>query len=209
MMAETPLPSQVSVWNIANGLTFARIVLVPVYGWLLLHDAGQSPLWRWAAVGVFVVAMVTDRIDGHVARSRGLVTDVGKLADPIADKALTGMAFVGLSLLGMVWWWVTVAVLVREWGITLLRLAVARNVVVPAGAGGKLKTALQAVALTLYTAPVTGIAAWAAAAVMVAAVVVTLVTGITYLAQLLPLLAGSGRGNRKGRRGGGAGGGLP
>lgn len=202
MMAGPPVPAQASVWNIANGLTLARIVLVPVYGWLLLHEGGQSPVWRWAAAGVFVVAMVTDRIDGHVARSRGLITDVGKLADPIADKALTGMAFVGLSLLGMVWWWVTVAVLVREWGITLLRLAVARNLVVPAGAGGKLKTALQAVALTLYTAPVTGVAASAAAAVMAVAVAVTLVTGVTYLAQLVPLLGRSGQGSEPGHRAG-------
>ncbi len=114
----------VSNWNIANALTVARIVMVPVFGWLLLHGGGQAPAWRWWALLVFVVAMATDRLDGELARSRGLITDFGKLADPIADKALTGMAFIGLSLIGHLWWWVTIVVLAREIGITLLRFVV-------------------------------------------------------------------------------------
>jgi CDP-diacylglycerol--glycerol-3-phosphate 3-phosphatidyltransferase len=97
---------------------------------------------------VFAIAMVTDKVDGDIARSRGLVTNFGKIADPIADKAMTGMAFVGLSVVGDVWWWVTVIVLVREWSVTLLRLSILQRVVVAAARSGKIKTVLQAVALT-------------------------------------------------------------
>ena len=119
--------------------------MVPFFGWALLVDDGQSVLWRCIAWALFVVAMITDKVDGDIARSRNLVTNFGKIADPIADKALTGMAFVGLSIIGELWWWVTILVLVREWGITLLRLWVIRHGVMAAGRGGKLKTVLQTV----------------------------------------------------------------
>ena len=88
--------------------------------------------------------MITDKIDGDLARKHNLVTDFGKIADPIADKAITGMAFIGLSIVGDVWWWVTIVVLVREWSVTLLRLSVLKHVVMPAAQSGKLKTTLQA-----------------------------------------------------------------
>ena len=113
----TPVPPP-SPWNIANALTVLRVLMVPVYGWLLLADGGSNPALRFWAAGVFVLATLTDRIDGEIARRRGLITNFGKVADPIADKALMGMAFVGLSLLGELPWWVTVLVLVREWGVT-------------------------------------------------------------------------------------------
>ena len=133
----------VSNWNVANALTALRLALVPVFGWLLLGEPGGSTGGRLVAAAVFVVAGLTDRFDGELARRRGLVTDLGKIADPIADKALIGTALVGLSLLGELPWWVTVVVLVREIGITLLRFAVIRRAVMPAGRGGKVKTALQ------------------------------------------------------------------
>lgn len=180
----------VSNWNIANALTVARIVMVPVFGWLLLHGGGQAPAWRWWALLVFVVAMATDRLDGELARSRGLITDFGKLADPIADKALTGMAFIGLSLIGQLWWWVTVLVLVREIGITVLRFVVIRYGVMPASGGGKLKTVLQAVALSMLLAPIGGVWLWLSGAVMAAAVVVTVVTGVDYVLQARRLVSG-------------------
>jgi CDP-diacylglycerol---glycerol-3-phosphate 3-phosphatidyltransferase len=181
-MSQTP-SGQASAWNIANALTMLRILLVPVYGWLLLMDGGANPTQRWIATLVFTVAMITDRIDGDLARSRGLVTDFGKVADPIADKALTGMAFIGLSVLGIVWWWVTVVVLVRELGITALRFVVIRYAVMPATRGGKLKTTLQAVALGMLSAPQEGLFRWVAIAIMVMAVAVTVVTGIDYVLQ--------------------------
>ena len=144
--ASTEAP-QVSNLNIANVLTVLRIVLVPFFAWALLQDGGDSATWRWVAFAIFAVAMVTDKIDGDLARKHGLITDFGKIADPIADKAITGMAFIGLSLVGDIWWWVTVVVLLREWSVTLLRLSVLRQVVIPAAQSGKIKTVLQAFAL--------------------------------------------------------------
>jgi CDP-diacylglycerol--glycerol-3-phosphate 3-phosphatidyltransferase len=187
-----PAPSN---WNLPNALTTLRILMVPFFGWALLVDDGQSILWRCVAWALFVAAMITDKVDGDIARSRNLVTNFGKIADPIADKALTGMAFVGLSIIGELWWWVTIVVLVREWGITLLRLWVIRHGVMAAGRGGKLKTVLQTVALCFFILPirmlqddwgVVGDVLWDVAVVlMVAAVTVTVVTGLDYVVKAL------------------------
>jgi CDP-diacylglycerol--glycerol-3-phosphate 3-phosphatidyltransferase len=179
----TTAAAPVSAWNVANGLTALRFVLVPVFAWLLLAGDGDDTRWRIAAAVAFVVAGMTDRLDGDIARRRGLVTDLGKIADPIADKALTGTALVGLSLLGELSWWVTVVVLVREVGITLLRFVVIRHGVMPAGRGGKLKTAVQALAILLYLLPLSGSAHVVAEVVMACAVLLTVVTGMDYLAQ--------------------------
>ncbi|HEY0644710.1 MAG TPA: CDP-diacylglycerol--glycerol-3-phosphate 3-phosphatidyltransferase [Nocardioides sp.] len=138
---------QVSNFNIANVLTTLRIVMVPFFGWALLQDGGDSTTWRWVAFAIFAVAMVTDKIDGDLARKHDLITDFGKIADPIADKAITGMAFIGLSVVGDIWWWVTIVVLVREWSVTLLRLSILKDVVIAAAQSGKIKTVLQAFAL--------------------------------------------------------------
>jgi CDP-diacylglycerol--glycerol-3-phosphate 3-phosphatidyltransferase len=145
--------AQGSNWNLPNALTTLRIVMVPFFGWALLMDGGDSVLWRCVAFALFMVAMITDKIDGDIARSRNLVTNFGKIADPIADKAITGMAFVGLSIVGDVWWWVTILVLLREWSVTLLRLSVLKHVVIAAARSGKIKTTLQAVALGGLTLP--------------------------------------------------------
>jgi CDP-diacylglycerol--glycerol-3-phosphate 3-phosphatidyltransferase len=187
-----PAPSN---WNLPNALTTLRIVMVPFFGWALLVDGGDSITWRLVAWVVFVAAMITDKVDGDIARSRNLVTNFGKIADPIADKALTGMAFVGLSIIGELWWWVTVVVLLREWGITLLRLWVIRYGVMAAGSGGKLKTVLQTVALGLFILPLSllehpwdevgTVLWWVAIAVMAAAVTLTVVTGIDYVVKAL------------------------
>ena len=144
---------QVSNFNLPNVLTTLRIVMVPFFGWALLVDGGESMLWRCVAYGLFAVAMITDKIDGDIARARNLVTDFGKIADPIADKAMTGMAFVGLSIIGDIWWWVTIVVLLREWSVTLLRLSVLKRVVIAAKDLGKLKTTFQALALGGLTLP--------------------------------------------------------
>jgi CDP-diacylglycerol--glycerol-3-phosphate 3-phosphatidyltransferase len=140
-------------WNLPNVLTGVRILIVPFYGVALLQDGGDSIVWRTVAAVLFFVAMVTDKVDGDIARSRGLVTNFGKIADPIADKAMTGMAFIGLSIVGDIWWWVTILVLVREWSVTLLRLSILKRVVVAAAYSGKVKTVLQAVALTGLSLP--------------------------------------------------------
>jgi CDP-diacylglycerol--glycerol-3-phosphate 3-phosphatidyltransferase len=145
----------VSNWNLPNLLTSLRIVMVPFFGYALLQDGGESVGWRLVAFALFVVAMITDKIDGDIARARNLVTDFGKIADPIADKAVTGMAFIGLAIVMDEWWmWVaTIVVLVREWSVTLLRLSIMKNVVIAASRSGKIKTTLQAVALSLLCLP--------------------------------------------------------
>ncbi len=131
---------RVSNWNLPNVLTTLRIVMVPFFGWALLVDGGDSVLWRSVACAIFALAMITDKIDGDIARARNLVTNFGKIADPIADKAITGMAFVGLSIVGDIWWWVTIVVLLREWSVTLLRLSVLKHVVIAGRQSGKVKT---------------------------------------------------------------------
>lgn len=147
--------SQGSNWNVPNALTALRILMVPVFGWALLHDGGDSQPWRWLAYGLFAAAMITDKIDGDLARKHNLITNFGKIADPIADKAITGMAFIGLSIIGEVWWWVTILVLIREWSITFVRLGVASKVVLAADTLGKWKTFIQGIALGGLVLPLT------------------------------------------------------
>jgi CDP-diacylglycerol--glycerol-3-phosphate 3-phosphatidyltransferase len=182
-----------SAWNVANALTGLRLALVPVFAALLLHRDGDAPAWRWAAAVAFGVAVVTDRVDGELARSRGLVTDVGKIADPIADKALVGAALISLSLLGELWWWVTAVILLREIGITLLRFVVIRHGVMPAGHGGKIKTAVQSAAILLFVAPLPRSAWPVENAVMGLAVFLTVATGADYVLQAVRLRRGSER----------------
>ena len=174
--------------NIANALTVLRIAGVPVFGWLLLTGGGDDVGFRLWAFVAFMLLMITDRIDGDIARSRGLVTNFGKLADPIADKALTGMAFVGLSIIGVLWWWVTIVLLVREWGITLMRFVVRKYGVMPASQGGRIKTTLQAVAIGRYLLPfeiwdntISEVMRWATHVAMAAALAITLVTAVQYV----------------------------
>ena len=193
----TSAPARVSPWNLANYLTVLRLLLVPVFLVLLLADDGDTAWLRVAAAVVFLAAAITDRIDGQIARSRGLITSFGKLADPIADKALTGAALVGLSVLDELPWWVTVLVLVREIGVTLLRFVVIRHGVMPAGRGGKLKTALQVAAIILYVLPLTGFLHGIAVAVMVVAVGLTLVTGVEIVVKALVLRQTSERADMK------------
>lgn len=178
----TEVNPEASAWNIANGLTVLRILMVPVFVWLLLHDPapdGQH-LAAWWSFAVFALAAITDRIDGDLARSRNLITNFGKIADPIADKALIGSALVCLSLVGLLPWWVTVVILARELLITLVRFVVIRYGVMAASRGGKLKTVLQSVAVAFMLMPVEPVVMvgfW----IMIAAMVVTVVTGLDYL----------------------------
>src|SRR3954451_14485137 len=186
-------PSPASAWNIANALTVFRLALVPVFVVTLFAHGGHDELWRCLACAVFAVASVTDRIDGDIARKRGLVTEFGKLADPIADKALIGAALIGLSLLGDLPWWITVVVLVREVGVTALRFWVIRHGVIPASRGGKVKTGLQGLAIGLYVLPLRGPFASARWWLMGAALAVTVVTGADYVARALRLRRTSAR----------------
>jgi CDP-diacylglycerol--glycerol-3-phosphate 3-phosphatidyltransferase len=173
--------------NVANIITVVRILMAPAFIWLLLlDDAAMGPL-RYLAAAIFIVGIATDSVDGFLARRRNLVTDVGKILDPIADKILTGGALVSLSVLGELPWWVTIVILIRELGITAYRFAVIRDRVVAASAGGKLKTVVQAVAISFALVPLwVPLGDWVHAlnaVLMTAALILTLYSGATYLRQ--------------------------
>ncbi|WP_433294434.1 CDP-diacylglycerol--glycerol-3-phosphate 3-phosphatidyltransferase [Pseudonocardia sp. CA-142604] len=173
--------------NIANVLTGVRLLLVPVFVAVLFVHDGTNTGWRLAACGVFALAAITDRYDGELARKRGLVTAFGTIADPIADKALTGAALIGLSMLDMLPWWVTIVIMVREIGVTVLRFSVLRHGIIPASRGGKAKTLVQALAIGLYLLPLTDLFGAPDAvealrwAVLAVALALTVVTGVDYV----------------------------
>ncbi|HXP22461.1 MAG TPA: CDP-diacylglycerol--glycerol-3-phosphate 3-phosphatidyltransferase [Streptosporangiaceae bacterium] len=192
-MPATPPPGPALV-NVPNALTVLRLVLVPVFvAFLLVGGTG----WRVAAFFAFGVASFTDLLDGELARRSGLITDFGKIADPIADKALIGSALISLSVLGELSWWVTAIIMVREVAVTALRFWVIRRGVIPASRGGKVKTVLQVIAISLYILPVD--VGWVRAAAMAAAVAVTLVTGVDYLARAIRLRQAVPGGHAAGR----------
>ncbi len=186
-------PDPVRILNIANGLTVLRLALVPVFAILLLTADGQDSTMRLIATVVFAGAVITDRFDGLIARQRNLITEFGKVADPIADKALIGTALVVLSLLELLPWWVTVVILVREVGVTVLRFWVIRHGVIAASRGGKLKTVVQAAAIGLYILPLSGALGTVRWWVMAVAVILTVVTGIDYVVRALRLRRTSAR----------------
>lgn len=173
--------------NIANIVTVIRILLVPVFIWLLFLDDGQNGLVRYMAAVLFILAIATDGVDGKLARGRNLVTNLGIILDPIADKLLIGGALVSLSILGELWWWVTIVILVRELGITAFRFAVLKKRVIPASRGGKLKTVFQSVAISLFLVPFHALLGpwvlWINGSAMAIALVLTVVTGVDYLVQ--------------------------
>ena len=179
--------ARVPLFNAANVLTAARLLLVPVFAASVTASAMTHAGWRMAACVIFVVASVTDLVDGWIARRFALVTSLGKVADPIADKALTGAALVLLSWYDLLPWWVTAVILVREVGITLLRFWVIRLGVIAASRGGKIKTALQILAITWYLWPMPAALVAVGPWIMGAAVVVTVLTGFDYIAQAVRL----------------------
>jgi CDP-diacylglycerol--glycerol-3-phosphate 3-phosphatidyltransferase len=196
----TPVDGErASSWNLPNALTVLRLALVPLFGWLLLRESGTDATSRVAAVVVFVAAMATDLLDGKIARDRGLVTAFGTIMDPIADKALVGTALIGLSVLGEVPWWASMVILVREVGITLLRFLVLRYGVMPAGRGGKTKTAVQTLTLVLLMLPLPDSWTWLTTGLLYAMVVVTVVTGVDYVVEAVRLRRAGLRAGEPGR----------
>ena len=167
---------QVSNWNLPNLLTSLRILFIPVFAWLVI--AGHE----WWAFGLFAALMLTDKLDGDIARARGLITNFGKIADPIADKALMTTALVCLNIIGVLPVWITVVILIREFGITIWRMVLLRRgKVVPASKGGKLKAVWQSLAVGLYLWPLPEWMNVPTFLVMLLAGVVTVVTGVQYL----------------------------
>ncbi|OBG48203.1 MULTISPECIES: CDP-diacylglycerol--glycerol-3-phosphate 3-phosphatidyltransferase [unclassified Mycobacterium] len=174
-------PGRVHIANLANTLTLLRLVLVPIFLLALFAKDGHEFAFRIVAFVIFAIACITDRLDGLLARNYGMATEFGAFVDPIADKTLVGSALIGLSMLGDLPWWVTVVILAREFGVTVLRLAVIRRGVIPASWGGKVKTVVQVVAIGLFILPLSGPLRVAAAVVMGVAIVLTIVTGIDYV----------------------------
>ncbi len=190
--------------QLPNAITVARILCAPVFLLLLLADGGAGGALRWAAAVLFIVAIATDGVDGYIARRYDIVSDLGKLLDPIADKALTGVAFVGLSILGELDWWVTIVVLAREIGITIYRFVVVSDHVLAAAWMGKLKTVFQAVALSIALLPLASLSDaeawqagvwWAGVVTMTVAVVLTIASGVDYVITEVRA-ARKGRGSR-------------
>ena len=171
-MTDRP-PPPVSLVNLPNALTVLRLILVPVFLLALFAEGGHDTTWRWIAWAIFAAPPSPTGIDGHIARKRGQVTDFGKIADPIADKALTGSALIGLSMLGDLAWWVTLVILIREVGVTLLRFAVLRYGVISASPGGKAKTFVQIIAIGLYILPLPSILYWVQVGAMALALLLT------------------------------------
>ena len=174
-----------SIFNLPNLITMARILFVPFFIWTLVEFNNPESAMRWISVLVFIIIMASDGVDGAIARKRGLITNLGKLLDPIADKALLGGALVTLSVLGEVSWWVTAVIMIRELGITAYRFVVIRNEVVAASSGGKLKTIFQGIMVGFVVSPLT---AWFdqwytyfELALVLFATALTLITGIQYL----------------------------
>lgn len=190
----SPPPTvKVPLWNLANLLTMSRMGLVPVFVFALFTRGGSDPAWRVTAAVVFGVASLTDRLDGDLARRRGMITKFGTIADPIADKALMGAALVGLSMLDELAWWVTLLIAGRELGVTALRFWVLRYGVIPASRGGKVKAFAQVVAIELYLLPLLLAAHPVRWVAMGIAVVLTMITGIDYVVRALRLRAAGRR----------------
>lgn len=185
----TATEAKVPTLNVANLLTLSRLVLVPLFVVALFAGGGHDLWWRSIATALFVLASFTDQVDGWVARRYGLITDFGKVADPIADKALTGAALVGLSVLGELGWWVTIVIGVREIGVTLLRFWVIRYGVIPASRGGKAKTMTQIAAIVTFVLPLPPGAEVVRWLLMGVALALTVVTGVDYVFRALRLRA--------------------
>lgn len=174
-------------WNLPNAITMARILAVPFFIWSLVGVSNDESPMRWVSVLIFIVIMASDGVDGAIARKRGIVTDLGKLLDPIADKALLGGALVTLSILGEIAWWVTIVILVRELGITVYRLVVVNQKVIAASSGGKMKTIFQGVMVGFIVSPLT---AWfpfewyflIEDGLVLTSVVLTVYSGLQYVA---------------------------
>jgi CDP-diacylglycerol---glycerol-3-phosphate 3-phosphatidyltransferase len=173
--------SAVSSINVPNFLTTIRLLVVPVLAWLLFQENSTTNSSRTIAGVLFIVAALTDIADGTIARKWNLITNFGKIFDPIADKALIGTALIGLSSMGLLDWWFTWVILAREIFVTLLRFWVIKQGVIPASRGGKLKTIMQIVAISFYLLPLPSSVSLLAEILMYVAVILTLATAVDYI----------------------------
>ena len=166
----------------ARKITLIRIAFIPVYMVLMYLSGGASGLWMWLSLAVFIVASLTDYIDGHVARKYNQVSDFGKFLDPLADKLLVIAAMVMFCEWGQIPAWALMLVLAREFAVTGLRLvAVGNGTVIAAGWSGKVKTASTMIGLCVMMAFPT--VAWITVAVTAVIVITTVYSGVEYFIQ--------------------------
>ena len=166
----------------ASKITLIRVALIPLYMITMYLSGGVSGLWMWVSLGIFIVASLTDFIDGHIARKYHQVSDFGKFLDPLADKLLTIACMCMLCEWGMMPAWALMVVLTREFAVTGLRLVAVQNgTVIAAGWSGKVKTASTMVGLCFVMAfPAVS---WLVSVVNVMIVVTTLYSGVEYFVQ--------------------------
>ena len=166
----------------ASKITLVRVAFIPVFMVLMYLSGGEPNLWMWLSLAVFILASVTDYIDGYVARKYDQTSDFGKFLDPLADKLLVISAMTILCQWGRMPAWALMIVLTREFAVTGLRLvAVGKGNVIAAGWSGKIKTASTMIGLCVLMAfPTIG---WLDSVVTAVIVVTTVYSGIEYFVQ--------------------------
>jgi CDP-diacylglycerol--glycerol-3-phosphate 3-phosphatidyltransferase len=171
--------------NLPNFLTVLRILAVPFCAYALFKNGGDERHWQIIAWCGFFAVGLTDFFDGRIARSRKQITSFGAFLDPVADKIAIGTAMVGLSILGKLWWIVTAIILTREIAVTLLRLFVIKDGVIPASKGGKLKTLFQGFGIGFYILPLPSSLFLPRDIFMAVAVILTMTSGYDYFKKVL------------------------
>lgn len=164
-----------------NFITIMRLVFIPVGAYTLFKNGGDDPTWQYISWAVFFALGMSDVLDGKLARSRGNITEFGKFLDPVADKVMIGTAMVSLSILDRLPWWITLVILGREIGVTLLRILVIKNGVIPANKGGKIKATMQGFGVGFYVLPLGQSVLWLRDGFMYATIIITIVTGAYYV----------------------------
>lgn len=166
-----------------NWLTVLRIALIPAGVWAIFHSPSNT--WQSIAWLIFFILGMTDILDGHWARKSGRTTPLGAFLDPVADKALIGAAMISLAILDRFPWWIVFVILFREIGITIFRLAVIRDGVIPASKGGKVKTLTQNFGIGFYILPMPDLLHPLRDSLMAVAVILTVWTGVDYIMKWL------------------------
>jgi CDP-diacylglycerol--glycerol-3-phosphate 3-phosphatidyltransferase len=164
-----------------NTLTVTRILLIPIGVYTLFFDGGDNSTFQIISYLIFFTLGMTDIVDGRWARHSNRITPLGTFLDPVADKALIGSAMISLSILDRFPWWITILILTREIGITLFRLLVIKNGVIPASKGGKIKTLMQNFGVGFFILPLPQSLDWFKYGFMSVAIVLTITSAYDYL----------------------------
>jgi CDP-diacylglycerol--glycerol-3-phosphate 3-phosphatidyltransferase len=164
-----------------NTLTVARILLIPIGVYTLFYDGGDNSKYQLISYAIFFTLGMTDIVDGRWARHSNKITPLGTFLDPVADKALIGAAMISLSILDRFPWWITILILTREIGITLFRLLVIKNGVIPASKGGKIKTLMQNFGVGFFILPLPAWLDWFKYGFISVAIILTITSAYDYL----------------------------